>query len=184
MGGDGFASARDGAAIVGADRRTGEAASASEEDPGQPVRSSGQRDKSNREETVEGSPKRGPKQGHPGTMRAATEPPVKNATRVERCDRCGQELGAAQHRLVERRQLVEIPPIEPVVIEAAGYQAECSGCGQPCLCVACKQRHTAAFPAVFTAGVGGRAAGAGAGQLSARSAPCAVWASRKRPPSW
>jgi len=98
--------------------------------------------KVNRKETAEGSPKRGPKQGHPGRTRAAAEPQVKIAARVERCDRCGQELGAAQHRLVERRQVVEIPPMEPVVIEAEVYQVECPGCGQ---------RHTAAFPTAFTA---------------------------------
>jgi transposase len=44
--------------------------------------------------------------------------------------------------LVERRQVVEIPPIQPLVIEAEVYQVECPGCWQ---------RHTAAFPAAFVA---------------------------------
>jgi len=98
--------------------------------------------KANRKETAEGEPTRGPKQGHPGRTRAEAEPQVKIAARVELCSRCGQELGDALQRLVERRQVVEIPPIEPVVIEAEVYQVECPGCGQ---------RHRAAFPAAFTA---------------------------------
>lgn len=40
--------------------------------------------------------------------RAEAEPDVKIAARVERCDRCGQEFAAAEHRVVERRQVVEI----------------------------------------------------------------------------
>jgi transposase len=98
--------------------------------------------KANRPESAEGAAKRGPKEGHPGTTRAAAQPDVKIVAKVERCDRCGQELGAAQHRLVERRQVVEIPPIRPMVVEAEIHQVQCPGCGQ---------RHTAAFPAAFVA---------------------------------
>lgn len=98
--------------------------------------------KANRSESAPGRPKRGPKPGHRGTTRAAAEPDVKIAAQVQRCDRCGQELGAAEHRLVERRQVVEIPPIQPLIIEAEIYQVQCPSRGQ---------RHTAAFPAAFTA---------------------------------
>lgn len=98
--------------------------------------------KANRTETAEGSAKRGPKEGHPGTTRAGAEPDDKIAAKVERCDRCGHELGAAEHRPVERRQVVEIPPIQPIIMEAEIYQVQCPACGQ---------RHTAAFPAAFTA---------------------------------
>jgi len=44
--------------------------------------------------------------------------------------------------VVERRQVVEIPPVQPVVVEAEVYQVVCPGCGQ------C---HTAEFPAAFPA---------------------------------
>jgi transposase len=98
--------------------------------------------KANRSEPVEGGPKRGPKEGHRGATRAAAEPDVKIAAKVERCDRCGHELGAAEHRPVERRQVVEIPPMQPIIIEAEIYQVQCPACGQ---------RHTATFPAAFTA---------------------------------
>jgi transposase len=98
--------------------------------------------KAHRRETAEGSAKRGPKEGHAGRTRAAADPDVKIAARVERCDRCGQEFVAAEQRLVERRQVVEIPPIQPLIIEAEIYQVQCPACGQ------C---HTADFPAAFTA---------------------------------
>jgi transposase len=98
--------------------------------------------KANRPASAEGAAKRGPNEGHPGTTRAAAQPDVEIVAKVERCDRCGQELGAAQHRLVERRQVVEFPPIRPTVIEAQVYQVQCLGCGQS---------HTAAFPAAFSA---------------------------------
>jgi transposase len=98
--------------------------------------------KANRKPSAAGPRKRGPKKGHPGTTRPPAAPDVKIEAKVERCDRCGQDLGAAEHHPVERRQVVEIPPIQPVVIEAESYQVDCPGCGQG---------HTAGFPAAFTA---------------------------------
>lgn len=98
--------------------------------------------KANREPSVGEPRKRGPKKGHPGTTRPPAEPDVKIEAKVERCDRCGQDLRAAEHRPMERRQVIEIPPIQPIVIEAESYQVDCPACGQS---------HTAEFPAAFTA---------------------------------
>lgn len=98
--------------------------------------------KPNRKPPTDGPRKRGPKEGHPGTTRPPAEPDVKIEAKVERCDRCGHDLRSAEHRAVERRQVVEIPPVQPVVIEAEVYQVVCPGCGQ---------NHTAQFPAAFTA---------------------------------
>jgi transposase len=113
--------------------------------------------KANRPESAEGAAKRGPKEGHPGTTRAAAQPDVKIVAEVEQCDRCGQELGAAQHRLVERRQVVEIPPIRPMVVEAEIHQVQCPGCGQ---------RHTA-VPAII--GLVGCSAGCVGISIASRS---------------
>lgn len=89
-----------------------------------------------------GGRKRGPKKGHPGKTRLATEPDVKIEAKVESCQQCGHDLRLAEHQPVERRQVVEIPPVEPVTIEAAIYQVACPDCGKS---------QTAAFPAAFTA---------------------------------
>ena len=60
--------------------------------------------KANRSESVEGERPRGPKEGQRGTTRAAAEADVQMAAQVERGDRCGHEVGAAEHRLVELGQ--------------------------------------------------------------------------------
>lgn len=100
--------------------------------------------KANREPSTDGQRKRGPKEGHPGTTRPRAEPHVKIEAKVEQCDRCGYDLCGAEHHAVEGRQVVEIPPIQPLVIEAETYRVVCPGC---------EQSHTAAFPAAFTAPV-------------------------------
>lgn len=86
--------------------------------------------------------KRGPKHGHSGITRPPAEPLVRIEAKVERCDRCGHDLRTAEHQPVERRQVVDIPPIQPIVTEAQVYQVVCPTCGQS---------HKAKFPAAFTA---------------------------------
>jgi len=98
--------------------------------------------KPNRQPPADSPRKRGPKVGHPGTTRPRAVPDLEIAAQVEHCARCGQDLTTAEQQVVERRQVVEIPPVHPVVIEAAVYQVTCPGCGQV---------HRAEFPAAFTA---------------------------------
>lgn len=86
--------------------------------------------------------KRGPKLGHPGVTRPPAEPDLHVELRVEWCDSCGQDLTDQEQQSGERRQLVDLPPIRPVVIEAQSYRVVCPGCGQ---------EHKAPFPEEFTA---------------------------------
>lgn len=86
--------------------------------------------------------KRGPKAGHPGVTRPPAEPDLRLELRVEWCDRCGQDLASQEQQVAEGRQLVDLPPMRPVVIEAQSYRVVCPGCGQG---------HKAPFPEEFTA---------------------------------
>jgi len=74
--------------------------------------------------------KRGPKPGHEGRSRKRQEPDVIIECRPASCDRCGAELPQAGGRLLGRSQVVEIPPVEPVVIEARRYGCTCPECGR------------------------------------------------------
>ncbi|MDI3281539.1 MAG: IS66 family transposase [Bacillota bacterium] len=86
--------------------------------------------------------KRGPKVGHVGVTRPRAEPDVTLELRVERCRRCGQSLDAAAQQPKEWRQVVDLPPIRPVVYEAIAYEATCPHCGE---------KQQAAFPPGFPA---------------------------------
>jgi len=86
--------------------------------------------------------KRGPKAGHPGTTWVLASPDVQLMAKVAQCPDCGQELDALPQEVVARRQIIDLPPIEPVVVEAQVCQVACPGCGH---------RAKAAFPAAFTA---------------------------------
>lgn len=98
--------------------------------------------KPNKKSSAPGSRKRGPKYGHPGTTRAGTEPDLKIEAKIENCDRCGEGLASLEQQMVESRQVVELPPVRPVVIEAQVYQVVCPSCGQV---------HKAQFPEAFSA---------------------------------
>jgi transposase len=58
--------------------------------------------------------------------------------RVEVCPDCGHDLSTTPHRQVGSSQVVEIPPIQPQVIEARRYGVTC-----PC----CETEHQADYPA-------------------------------------
>lgn len=73
--------------------------------------------------------KRGAQKGHPGTSRRRAEPDVSIECRVETCPDCGADLGSVDQHLVGRNQVVEIPPVEPVVVEARRYGCRCPQCG-------------------------------------------------------
>jgi len=62
--------------------------------------------------------KRGPKPGHQGRSRRRQEPHVIVECQPTCCDHCGAELVQAPGRLLGTSQVVEIPPVQPLVIEA------------------------------------------------------------------
>jgi transposase len=98
--------------------------------------------KPNRKPPAEGKRKRGPKVGHPGATRVPATPDLTVEVRVGTCGGCGQDLREVPQEVAERRQVVEVPPVRPVVIEAVGHAATCPRCGA---------RQRAAFPAAFSA---------------------------------
>jgi transposase len=90
-------------------------------------RSSGQRSKR----------KRGAQGGHKGRSRRRAKPDVVIECRVETCPDCGTDLSEAEQQLIGSTQVVEIPPVEPVVVEAERYR---------CTCLECGRSHTADYP--------------------------------------
>ena len=67
--------------------------------------------------------------GHDGVSRRRHAPDVIVRCRPERCGGCGAGLPVAGQRRVGRSQVVELPPVRPVVVEAWRYAARCRGCG-------------------------------------------------------
>ena len=72
---------------------------------------------------------RGAKRGHAGTSRRRQRPDVIVRCRPRSCQGCGDPLPLAGQRRVGRSQVVELPPVRPVVVEAWQYAARCRGCG-------------------------------------------------------
>jgi transposase len=89
---------------------------------------SGQQPKANRPKKK--SAKRGPKEGHPGTSRTKVEPDMVVELRVEQCTRCGADLHQVEQSVVGSSQVVDLPPVRPVVIEARRCEVCCPACGQ------------------------------------------------------
>lgn len=81
--------------------------------------------------------KRGPKAGHRGCSRERSEPDVLIECKVEACPDCGSDLSQVPHQELGRSQVIEIPPVEPVVVEAVRYGCQCPACGED---------HEAAYP--------------------------------------
>jgi transposase len=73
--------------------------------------------------------KRGPPMGHPGTSRRRAVPDVIVLCYPDPCRRCGRSLAMAPTQQVGRSQVVDLPPVQPVVVEAWRYAATCPGCG-------------------------------------------------------
>src|SRR5215213_1993960 len=67
--------------------------------------------------------------GHDGISRRRQAPDVIVRCRPARCAGCGAGLPVAGQRRVGRSQVVELPPVRPVVVEARRYAARCRGCG-------------------------------------------------------
>jgi len=74
--------------------------------------------------------KRGPKPGHEGRSRKRQEPDAIVECWPASCDHCGAGLPQAGGRLLGASQVVEIPPVRPVVIEARRYGCACPSCGR------------------------------------------------------
>ena len=74
--------------------------------------------------------KRGPKPDHAGTSRKRQQPDAIVECRPSACDHCGTDLPQAAGRLLGTSQVVEIPPVRPVVIEAQRYEVGCPNCGR------------------------------------------------------
>lgn len=96
----------------------------------------------------ESAPKRGPKPGHRGVSRSRVAAAAVDAVlvyRPARCKACGHGLPAAGGVIVGRRQVVELPPVRPIVTEAQRLRVRCGHCGY---------HTTGAYPTGF--GVHGR----------------------------
>ncbi len=72
--------------------------------------------------------KRGPKKGHEGKSRQRQEPDEIVECRVSRCDCCGLDLWALPQHVAGRHQVIDIPPIRPIVREVVRYGRYCPGC--------------------------------------------------------
>ena len=73
--------------------------------------------------------KRGPKPGHQGRGRQRQEPQVIVDCRPSACEHCGSPLPQSGGKLLGTSQVVELPPVRPLVIEARRYQTACPRCG-------------------------------------------------------
>ncbi len=73
--------------------------------------------------------KPGGQKGHEGTTLEMVSDPneVLNHT-PEYCECCGKDLAGTPGEFVERKQVIDLPPIEPIVTEHRVYKTECS-CG-------------------------------------------------------
>lgn len=73
--------------------------------------------------------KLGPKRGHVGASRVRSTPDVVIECRPSACGGCGEALPETGGRRVGRSQVVELPPVTPVVIEGWQYAMTCESCG-------------------------------------------------------
>jgi transposase len=79
-------------------------------------------------QTTDGA-KPGPPFGHLGTSRRRAEPDWVVLCQPTHCTGCGQDLAAALQERVGVSQVVELPLVQPVVLEAWRYAATCPTCG-------------------------------------------------------
>ena len=72
--------------------------------------------------------KRGPKKGHVGTSRQRQEPDEVMECRLATCECCGLSLATLTQHEVGRHQVIELPPLRPLVREVVRYGRYCPGC--------------------------------------------------------
>lgn len=104
--------------------------------------------------------KSGGQKGHEGkTLQMTTSPDEVIEYIPQYCTCCGEDLSHIKPELVERRQRVEIPPIQPIYIEHQIYSRQCM----------CGNLTTEIFPADITPGISyGASIESLSGYLSAR----------------
>ena len=74
--------------------------------------------------------KSGGQQGHEGHHLKMSNPPdIVHDLKSNYCQSCGHPLSDQTYDLVSKRQVVELPPIRPVVLEYAQYSCHCPKCG-------------------------------------------------------
>src|SRR5438105_2817388 len=73
--------------------------------------------------------RRGGPVGHPGTSRRRAEPDWVVLCQPTHCAACGHDLAGSPQARVGMSQVVELPPVQPVVCEAWRYAARCAHCG-------------------------------------------------------
>ncbi len=88
---------------------------------------SGQSYKANKKDN--GKAKRGAKVGHAGMSRGRSEPDEIIECRVAVCQACGEDLSLLRQHVASRHQVLDIPPIRPVVREVVRYGRYCPRCG-------------------------------------------------------
>jgi transposase len=96
----------------------------------------------------EPAPKRGPKPGHRGVSRSRVSSAALDVIvpcRPETCAHCGHGLPAAGGTIVRRKQVIELPPVRPLVYEAQRWRVRCRHC---------QHATVGSYPAGF--GAGGR----------------------------
>lgn len=88
--------------------------------------------------------KSGGQPGHKGTTLEMTDSPDKIETYqpIDRCV-CGQDLSLYPTELSERRQIVDLPEIKPIITEYQTYKRVCK----------CGRKHTGIFPDAVTSGI-------------------------------
>ena len=72
----------------------------------------------------------GAKKGHAGRSRKRVKPDVIIECKLETCPDCGTDLSEQAQQFLGRSQVLEIPPVEPVVVEAERYGCRCRECGR------------------------------------------------------
>jgi transposase len=71
----------------------------------------------------------GAKLGHLGCSRSRAEADEIMECRVSACSSCGMDLSQERQKIWGRRQLVDLPAIQPIVREALSYGLSCPACG-------------------------------------------------------
>jgi len=87
----------------------------------------GQSRKANRKKKLR--KKRGPKAGHEGRSRQRSPADEIIECRVYECARCGHDLSDMPQHEAGRHQVIDIPPIRPIVHEIVRYGRYCPECG-------------------------------------------------------
>jgi transposase len=73
--------------------------------------------------------KPGGQSGHKGhTLKQKSDPDKHHDLKSNYCEECGNDLSKLEHRIISKRQVVEVPPIKPIYIEYRQHSCNCP-CG-------------------------------------------------------